>query len=227
MVAGRHSRDDGELGILVLGILEAFLKVAPWIQLIQQGDGLHFIDVKDGFTPGTVIDFLDDAGLLVGTGKAAVACLLTDEARDAFTVLAQDNDTDGKAPVLHILCHAPEVGRQRILQCPFVHIVGHLLGGFLCVILQARAIAHLRVPHQAGRDRLVALDKVHDVIGHGVVHTPRHIIFVVAKRLGIDVLFTEHAAAVHVQKSSLSLHPGDVVDARHHESLISSILAHR
>lgn len=110
--------------------------------------------------------------------------------------LLRISNTDGKAEVFEILAHTKPIGSEVVVEKPLLNGIGRGLCGFGQVVDKTRSEADLRVEKLAGSQRLIAFDKVNDVVGHLIVAAPRHISEVVIHNNGRNIAAFQLKTAV-------------------------------
>lgn len=89
--------------------------------------------------------------------------------------------------MFEILAHTKPIGSEVVVEKPLLNGIGRGLCGFGQVVDKTRSEADLRVEKLAGSQRLIAFDKVNDVVGHLIVAAPRHISEVVIHNNGRNI----------------------------------------
>ena len=130
----------------------------------------------------------------------AIARLFANQPHHLIAFGIEDNDRDAKREVFEVMAHTEPVLRHGIVKKEVLDLLLDSLGAFVHIIAKATAIAHLSIELPACRERLVALNKVKDVIWQIVVATPRDVRQFLVNYHRTDVhIILEHLSAVNLE----------------------------
>ena len=194
-VVGRgNTGNDRELAVFGM-LLQAGLEVGERRGDREQRDTLEML--RQGFVAPVGEQHERDVAAFVRRRKTAVARLLADKAHYLRAVLVEYQDRDGEREVLEVLTDPEEIGSEVVLKQEVLDVVLHLGGATVGVVLQARAIADFGVELHTGGEGLIILHFGDDVVGHSVIHAPRHEALPAVEDTIVKArVFTEDRAAV-------------------------------
>lgn len=208
-VRRRHTADDGKFSRLAP--LQARFEIVPGAHLAKERDDFNLVDGADRLLPVGIKHMLDDA-ILVGLRESAVDYLLAVKTDDAFALLVEDDDRDAPSEVLEILAYAEEIRSEVVAEKEVIDRRADVCGTGIDVVLQPVAVAYLRIEHLTGREGLVPLDHLEDMVRHLIVRSPRHILNAVGEQDGSNLrIITKDVARVHRECSRRI--DGDVLNA--------------